>query len=119
MAAASRQSPAILDARSIASLLDDRVVAVEAARAALALLAELQLDDAVAAVRRDGARRGALPRAVGGGGVHRAVVALLGAAHGAVAAVRRQRAIRIAGAVGPVIGAVVALLVAVLDAVAA
>src|SRR5439155_2874842 len=99
---ARRERAALLDAEG----------AADARGAALALLAEHDLDDAVAAVRRDRAGGGTHAESVGRfeRDVERAVVALLGAVHGAISAVRRQRAVGVAGAVAAIIDAVVALL---------
>src|SRR5579863_7403941 len=87
--------------------------------ASVALLAELRLHAAVAAVGRDGALSRAEIGPVSGSGVLRSLVALLIAVLDAVAAVGRQRAVGVARPVAAVVFAVVALLAEVLDAVAA
>src|SRR5579864_1751748 len=81
------------------SLHDDGLAHRAAALRAVALLAVDRLDAAVAAVRAGRAALRARAGAVGGVGVRRAVVALLGAVHDHVAAVGRERAVLVASAV--------------------
>src|SRR5690606_21186484 len=90
-----------------------------AVRPAIALLVEAGLDASIAAVRSPGAEIGAGVLSVGVRIVVVAVVALFGTILGTVPAVRRERAVLVAGAVAAVVDAVVALLARVLDAVAA